>query len=287
MSADTQPAGMRTRRRVSVRGLRWRGSYNRHLLTVAIVIAASFAMWRQLDPPERLIIRSAPVVVPDPGAQDLARQYAQAFLSFDASDPQRRADHLQALTMSGDVAAEVFRPGTGSRTITDTSIVQATRHTGGGIRYVVAASSHGGPRIYLAVTVGRDTDGRLAVVGAPAIVGGPILAKAAQGGVGRQVGDPAVLAVTERALGNYLAGSTDNLAADVATDAVISVPDIPVRLVRVLAQQTEPGARSAVVVTALVQGPDGEQLQLAYELLLAQEGGRWVVGAINDDPTGP
>lgn len=281
--------GARVRRGVSLRGLRWRWSYNRHVLTIALLISAAVVGWRMFDPPTHIIERSAPVAVLDVGEQQLARDYAAQFLTFDAKHPDARTEALSALTgmdaqaIDGGLAAE-----SGSRRVLSTAIVQAQPAPSQlGTRYVVAVDSDTDARSYLAVTVGRDSNGAVRLVGTPALVGAPLSVSATPDPAGRDVQDPGVRTVTERALGNYLDGNAGDLAADLAPTAIVSPPTVPLHLQRVSAVRTERGVPAGVLVTADVLGPQGEQMQLTYELGVQQLGGRWVVSGIQVNPAGP
>ena len=221
---------MKTRRGVNARRLRWRWSHNRYLLTALVVVGFVVVVWRMADPPSRVVVRSAPVAARDAGAEDLARQFTTAFLSFDAQDQAARQRALRQLVGSEQLTNESFLPGRGERTVTATTVAAAAP-VADGTRYVVAADADHGPRLFLAVTIGRDSTGALALVGQPALVGGPLRADAKVPSPGPAVDDPAVEAVAERALGNYLAANASNLSADLAPGAVVSTPPVALRLV--------------------------------------------------------
>ena len=275
---------MKTRRGVNARRLRWRWSHNRYLLTALVVVGFVVVVWRMADPPSRVVVRSAPVAARDAGAEDLARQFTTAFLSFDAQDQAARQRALRQLVGSEQLTSDSFLPGRGERTVTATTVAAAAP-VADGTRYVVAADADHGPRLFLAVTVSRDSTGALALVGQPALVGGPLHADARVPPAGPAVDDPAVEAVAERALGNYLAANATNLSADLAPGAVVSTPPVALRLVRVLGlAQDGPGA---VAAQALVRGAAGEQLSLTYHLGVGQAGGRWVITQIDTNPAGP
>ena len=87
----------------------------------------------------------------------------------------------------------------------------------------------------------------------------------------------------QRALRNYLAGSSGELAADLTSGARVSLPG----------HATEPGVGAAPglaldgsSVLAVVQAQDGRGVQytLAYELDVVREQGRWEVSAVQMDP---
>jgi len=274
-------------RGVSVRRLRWRWSYNRHVLTVVLLVCGGLVCWRLIEPPTHVIERTAPAAKLDVGAQHLAQDYAAAFLSFDGADPDRRIAALDALTGQRGTDDGGLSASTGSRRALSSTVVQAQPDSAGlGTRFVVAVDSDSSPRLYLAVTVGRDKAGALRIVGSPALVGPPLTAGAIQTPSGPPVQDNGLRTVATRALGNYLNGRPGDLAADLAPTAIVSPPSVALRLRRVSEVRTVQGVPGGVLVDADVTGPQGEVMQLTYELGLEQIAGRWVVTGIQVDPAG-
>ena len=275
-----------TRTRLPARALRWRWSYNRMLLSAAIVVCAGFCAWRMTDPPVRVIERVPAEVQLDRGGELLAGQFARAFLSFDAEDPDLRDRAMaQFGTASSPALAGYEAPRRGRQAISQTQVAQAFK-VPQGTRYIVAASTAAGQTTYLAVTVARGQDGALGVVGPPAVVGPPVSAPARAITPGRDVEDPAVQQVAERALRNYLSAAGDDLAADLASTATVSLPAQPMTLERVDELRWESGAPGAVLVTASVRDTHGQLMQLAYELALQPQQDRWLVAGIQNNPTG-
>ena len=86
-----------------------------------------------------------------------------------------------------------------------------------------------------------------------------------------------------RALRNYLAGAAGELAADLTTDAHVSLPSAALTLDSV---QHLDWAEAGRTVAAQVQAHDerGVEYLLAYELDVVREQGRWEVAAIQTDP---
>ncbi len=147
---------------------------------------------------------------------------------------------------------------------------------------VAAGTSQG--LVYLAVAVRRDERGLLSVSAAPALVGPPPVDRSADAPDEEEVEDPNVRAVADRAVRNYLAGQRENLLADLAPDATVSLP--PQRL---SVRSTEavtwalPGRRVAVEVQA--EDELRNRWTLRYELEV-QRRDRWYVRSLHVDPTG-
>ena len=100
------------------------------------------------------------------------------------------------------------------------------RRSGNRQTVTVAAQTSAGP-VYLAVPVARDERGFLYVAAYPALVGPPATNTAADAPTEEDVEDPRLRDVVERAITNYLAGEKRNLLADLAPEAVVSLPAEP------------------------------------------------------------
>jgi hypothetical protein len=150
----------------------------------------------------------------------------------------------------------------------------------------VAAQSDRAGLVYLTVDVGRDAAGRLRLFGYPAIVGPPLLGSATanpdQGLL--DVTERPLVSVVQRALRNYLAGSVLNLDADLLPGARVSAPEQPLRLRDFGSLKWAPGGHS-VLASAVVDGRDGAQYTMRYELDVVRVGSRWEVAAIQMDPS--
>jgi hypothetical protein len=151
---------------------------------------------------------------------------------------------------------------------------------------VVAAETDRAGLVHVAVTVERRPDGTLRIAGPPALVGGPILDPAASEPDARraEVTDPALAEVCRRALENYLARAARNLAADLASGARVSLPDVSLRLERVRELRwTVP--RRALAATVEARDADGVRFALRYELAVVRADDRWEIAALGSDPT--
>jgi hypothetical protein len=92
------------------------------------------------------------------------------------------------------------------------------------------------------------------------------------------VGNPELVAVLQRAMRNYVDDSAENLAADLAPAADVAPVAGGLTLRSVVRLAVE---RSGVVLaTVLATDSDGDLFTLAYEVTLAQVGGRWEITRI-------
>ncbi len=148
--------------------------------------------------------------------------------------------------------------------------------------YTVAVGTGAGTR-YLAVPVARGPGGLPVLAGYPALVASPAVDRAgALGDAGLPaVTDSAAAAVLRRALRNDLAGSYDNLAADLAPHARIesAAPGLsPLGVVRLAIEPS-----GAVLATARAADSQGDVFTLGYELTVAELDGRWEITRIGYD----
>lgn len=274
------------RETLSASRLRWRWAYNRLLLSAVIVLAGAFGVWRAIDPPRAVIERVPASVSLDRPAELYAQQLTRAYLSFDSAQPERRQAALDLFDGGAGMLTRGYEPAAaGRRSIAWTAVVQAFK-VPQGTRYVIGADTRPDGPIYLAVTIGRAADGGLRVVGPPAIVGAPVSRAAVDNPAGRSADDQDAVRVVTRTLRNFLVGSADDLAADLSSEAVVSLPTRPLTLERVAQVRWEAGAFQSVLATVAVRSDRGERLQLTYELALEQRQGRWLVAGIHNNPTG-
>ena len=276
-----------SRETVSLRALRWRAAYNRHLATVLLLALCGLGVWRTMNPPARVVVRDRATTQVDFAAGAYARRFAVAFLSFSSTDPGARSRALSEFDARSDGASgEGYLAGArGSRRVLGSEVVQR-QVAPQGARYVIGVDTVPDGRMYLAVTVTRDRSGALQIVGFPALVGAPLQGPAAPDPSGTPVDDADVSTVATRALRNYLAGRVDDLPADLTRDAVISVPAQPLRLLRVSELRWERGVPDSVLATVAARDRDGSQLTLTYELALSRAQTRWFVAGIHTNPTG-
>jgi hypothetical protein len=151
--------------------------------------------------------------------------------------------------------------------------------------YTVAAQTDRSGLLHLAVDVRRDRAGTLRLGGYPALVGAPGSAPVRidpESGL-RDVQDAELQATVARALRNYLAGDSEQLAADLAQDKNVSLPGQAVRMAGLDALKWARGG-GAVTATVAGTGAGGERWTLRYELDIERVAGRWEIGAIETRP---
>jgi Conjugative transposon protein TcpC len=219
----------------------------------------------------------------DLAAEGFASLFARRYLDWNAAEPQAHGLELAELGGRGAEAADLRLPASGAQRVLWTQVVQA-RGAQPGVRvYTVAAETDATGLVYLTVPVARLSDGRLALAGYPAFVGPPASAPAQLGGSTGEVGVQSLLTVVARALRNYLAGSPDELDADLAYGARVSFPTQPLSLEAVERTTWSSDGRS---VLAVVRAGDarGVRYTLGYELDVTRAQGRWEVSAVQMDP---
>jgi Conjugative transposon protein TcpC len=286
-----EPRRGRTRANVSmsVRPL-WRLKLAREVpryalcaLSVAGVVAsARFAI--APPRPAALPLSLRKPLLPDRGAEGYASLFARRYLTWSAIEPQASQRALAAFTGPGiEPDAGLQLPSRGEQRVEWIDLVQQREPTAGTHVYTLAVQTDTAGLIYLTVSVARLRDGSLALAGYPAFVGAPASSPAISPARLREVGDPALNTVIQRALRNYLDASADELAADLTGGARIALPASALTLESVRHLNWAPGGGS---VLALVQAQDerGVQYTLSYELDVASRDGRWEISAIQTDP---
>jgi hypothetical protein len=254
------------------------------LALAGLLASARFA----IAPPRPVVSRAAlrgPVQT-DLAAMGFASLFARRYLSWNANDPEAHRLALAGFVGSGmDPDAGLQLPAGGEQQVQWTEVVQARERRPGEHMYTVAAQTDGAGLLYLTVDVARRADGTLVLGGYPAFVGAPAsaLARGAPDAGLREVEDPALATVAERALRNYLAGSASELAADLMSGARISLPALTLSLQSLAQLRWAPGG-GAVIALAQAQDARGAQYTLAYELDVTRAQGRWEVSAIQMNP---
>jgi hypothetical protein len=221
---------------------------------------------------------------PDRAAEGFAALFARRYLTWNAADPLASERALQGFEGPGmEPDAGLQLPGSGQQHVEWIEIVQQREPSAGAHVYTVAAQTDTGGLIYLTVSVARAADGRVALTGYPSVVGAPASGPSLESPRLREVADPALATVVQRALRNYLGASAGELAADLASGARVSLPGAPMALVS--AQRLDWSADGRSVI-AVVQARDARGLQytFAYELDVLQVAGRWEISAIEVDP---
>src|SRR5581483_5820482 len=205
----------------------------RHLLHALATLGLLASARMALDPPRPRVPLAPPrrPPAPDLAAQGFATLFARRYLSWQPNGPQAREAALSAYVGAGiePGAGLLQAPGSEQR-VQWAQVVQEREAQPGEHVYTVAAQTDAAGLLYLSVGVLRTPRG-LALAGYPAFVGAPASARSQNPAEGlREVEEPALSAVVERALRNYLAGAAGELAADLSPGTRVSLPPLPLRL---------------------------------------------------------
>jgi hypothetical protein len=252
------------------------------LAASGVAASARFA----IAPPRGVAVAAAPprAVGPDRAAEGFAALFARRYLTWNAADPLAGARALRDFAGPGmEPDAGLQLPASGQQHVEWVEVVQQREPATGAHVYTIAAQTDTGGLLYLTVSVVRAADGRLALTGYPSFVGAPASGPAQEPGRLREVGDPALATVVQRALRNYIAASAGELAADLASGAHVSLPGMPLTLLSTQRLEWSPDGRSVI---AVVQARDarGVQYTLSYELDVVQLAGRWEISAVEVSP---
>jgi hypothetical protein len=239
-----------------------------------------------IDPPRPRLTALTPrhEFADDPAAEGYAALFARRYLTWNAAEPEVNEGALEPFigpTLESDFGLRL--PTSGEQRVEWAEVVQAREPVPGEHVYTLAAQTDTAGLLYLTVSVVRTANGSLALAGYPAFVGPPASSPAAGAGRLREVVDPALVTVVERALRNYLAASAGELAADLTAGASVSLPTLALDLQSVQRLDWSPDGTSVI---AVVQAEDGRGVQyvLAYELDVARLQGRWEVSAVQTNP---
>ncbi len=266
--------------------LRLAGSLPRYLLYAACVFGLLASARFAIAPP-RAASRTVEIGngSPDLAAKSYAVLFARRYLTWDASLPQQSEEALSSMTSpSTDPDAGLTLPTTGAQHVLWAEVAQERTPSPGRHVYTLAVQTDTSGLLYITATVVRDAGGRVSIAGYPAFVGAPLAAQAQPLRAEAEVAEPALVAVVERALRNYLAASPQELAADLASGAEIALPEMRLTLDSLQRLTWASGRRS---VTAIVQAHDarGVGYTLGYEADVAELHGRWEISAIQTNPT--
>ena len=238
-----------------------------------------------IAPPSAHAPPPAPAPGDDLGERGFASLFARRYLTWDAANPALHQQGLASFTGSNvDPDDGVTPPATGSEQVLWTDVVQARPGPAGEEVYTVAVDTDAAGLEYLAVPVLRVGGGALALGGYPAFVGPPATGPLVDATASLpQLTDSGLEVVVTRALRNYLAGASSNLAADLTPGARVSPPAQPLTLDDVAALNWS-SADQSVLAQVVATDARGAQYTLTYELAVAREQSRWEVSAIEIDP---
>ena len=224
-------------------------------------------------PPRAELTRT---VSPDLEAEAVAEDFARNYLDGTARDRARRLAALGRLAPSVTQTERDSPLPAPLRSRVQWSAVVGDQATPSGRRVTVLLETDRGATALVIDTA--STSRGVAVAGYPAIVGPPRAPSiAASDPVA--VDDEHLSATVDRALGNYLAGRSGDLVADLLPGSVVSVPAQPLRLIGIDELSWAAAGRSVRAdVRAALSG--GGELRLAYEIGVARRAGRWFVSWI-------
>lgn len=258
----------------------------RYLLCAASVAGLAASARFAVAPPRPLELVAAGPAAPqqDQPAEAYAALFVRRYLTWKAAEPQASTTALESFVGDGiEPDAGLVLPASGEQHVEWAEVVQTREPTSSERVYTVAAQTDSSGLLYVTVPVARSSDGGLALAGYPAVVGAPAAGPARMAARPREVGDPELATVVQRALRNYLAGSSSELAADLAPGARVSLPNLGLDLVSVQRLDWAPGA-GAVLATVQAQDGRGVRYTLAYELDVLSSQGRWEISAVQTDP---
>jgi len=208
-------------------------------------------------------------------AEALAERFVRTYLEWNgrdvAEDLRGIASDIEAPSVPGSIRQHVLWTAA-SRTQRSRATVVVT---------VTADTTRG--LYHLAVPVGRR-NGLLYVEHEPAFVGATPTTTPPHAPIHQEVDDRRLVTVTRRALTNFLARDRADLVADLDDAAVVVLPDQDARLLAIdRVEWVIPGRR--ISADARVRLVDRVDLPLRYELAVTRRAGRWLVRAINTNPT--
>ncbi|MGA2471508.1 MAG: conjugal transfer protein [Solirubrobacteraceae bacterium] len=249
------------------------------LYVVAAVGVAATVRFSVAPPAGEVDVRPAPAA-DDLGGEWFVEQFARAYLTW-GYDPSTRDQAMAPFVGPLDDPSLGVRPATGSRQDVAWLDVVARRSLGDGTwqdTVAVQTTTHG--LLYLDVDV-ASAGPRYVLVNYPAIVASPSFAAAGalDGANLPAVSNPALEAVLARALGNYLSGSTQNLAADLTANADVTPPRPALVLDTIQRLAVEPTGE--ILVTVVAHDRWGDSYTLAYTVAVVLRSGRWEISSIN------
>jgi hypothetical protein len=254
----------------SVRLARISARLPRYLVCVALLVFSGLGLRAALFAPTATPALRPPAQADAP-SEDLAMQFARAYLTYDSAHPGARARALAPYIGGGQLPADGFSPARGTQVVRwlDVASDQAAL-AGGRLITVAAAVSTQRLPLYLAVTVEHRPGQPLRLLGYPALVGAPAIDPAPAPPGREAVSDPALTVVIDRVLRNYLSAGAPDLRADLTPDAEVTLPTRRLRLAEVQQLDWLGGPVSgAVIATVIATDSTGATYTLDYELGIA------------------
>jgi Conjugative transposon protein TcpC len=258
----------------------------RYLLCALSVAGLAASVRLTIAPPRPIRETSAvsPSAVPDRAAEGYALLFTRRYLTWNAAEPQASVNALEPFVGGGmEAGAGLGLPATGEQRVEWAEVVQVREPIANEHVYTIAAQTDAEGLLYLTIGVQRTASGVLALAGYPAFVGPPAAVAAPPASRLREVTDASLVTVVERALRNYLAKSSGELASDLTAGARVSLPTMALTL-ESIERMDWSADRSSVVAVLQARDGRGGQYTLTYELDVGRAQGRWEVSAVQTDP---
>jgi hypothetical protein len=216
---------------------------------------------------------------------EFATEFARAYLTYQLADPNGRTQALSRFANAA-IDGEAGVTPEGNQSVRWAEPAQEQPQPGGGqvVTVAVQTSTHTTPE-YLAVPVVRVTGGSLAVGGDPSFVGPPTVDEGYEPGTQQPVSNTALTAMVTRVVTNYLDDDAQDLQADLAPGAQVSLPTVAMTVQHV----TSVTWTSANAVDVQLIATDSAQTtySLAYLIGVTQQGERWDATSIDVNPASP
>lgn len=219
----------------------------------------------------------------DLAAAEFATEFTRAYLTYRIEDLSEREQALSRFSNASIDQEAGVNPGA-NQSVTWAQPAQEQPQPGGGEVVTVAAqtSAHSLPE-YLAVPVARDSSGALAIAGYPAFVGPPAVSETHAAADQQPVSDPSLIAMLTRLITNYLDDDAQDLQADLAPDARVSLPTTAMSVHHV-ASVTWVRANTLVEVQVTARDSAQSTFSLSYEVGVTERE-RWYATSIAVNPS--
>lgn len=213
-----------------------------------------------------------------------AELFARAYLNFDPANPDAHDRAVAALAGPNVDPQGLVTPNDKPQIVGWTSPVSVERVSRRVFDVTVAVAIAGRSQLlYLASSVGVASNGAMAVLWNPGVVGAPAHASELALADRPPLSDPALATVAARALRNYLAGARENLRADLLPGVELPSPASALRVVGDV--QLSTAGRGRVGADLSARDASGVAFELHYVLAVVRRE-RWYVAAINPSTEG-